>query len=292
MAAVVTKMCCVFCRSAGKPESVWSSHWVKDAPGSKGKVICRALLANECGYCHEIGHTPKFCPKLKARDARRRAAAKRRNARPASKRSNARSADGKRPSMIVTHPFATIAKVQKPVALHPPSGAVPPPCSPRAPAGIWANKPVPFEVAASVAHDRELTSLKAELEAMKRKLAAAEQTKALKAHLTEVGILNAVGEQTLEQTAEGEAFFDNVADAADAVEAIHAMEQPTLMRQGAFGFADDASAPLPLRREAASAASTACDECTLDQPPSIPLPDNCDLDADFGEAGTDGWGSE
>lgn len=32
--------------------------------------MCPMLLAQECNYCHEKGHTPKYCPKLKAKQQR------------------------------------------------------------------------------------------------------------------------------------------------------------------------------------------------------------------------------
>ena len=85
--------------------------------------------------------------------------------------------------------------------------------------------------------------------------------------------------QTLEETAAGEAFFDNVADTEDAVEEIAAMEQVALVRQGAFGGGEAGEqAPLP---EAAQV------------PEGIALPADCDLDADFGaEPSGDGWGSD
>ena len=71
MSSTITKMFCPVCKSAGKPESVYTSHFTKSEPGPNGTVVCPTLLAQECGYCHEMGHTPKFCPKIKARDARR-----------------------------------------------------------------------------------------------------------------------------------------------------------------------------------------------------------------------------
>ena len=61
-------MFCSVCKSSGKPESVFTSHFVKDKPGPDGVVVCPTLLSQKCGYCHEKGHTPKFCPKLKAKD--------------------------------------------------------------------------------------------------------------------------------------------------------------------------------------------------------------------------------
>ena len=72
MSSTITKMFCPVCKSAGKAESVYTSHYTKSEPGPNGTVVCPTLLAQECGYCHETGHTPKFCPKIKARDARRR----------------------------------------------------------------------------------------------------------------------------------------------------------------------------------------------------------------------------
>ncbi len=63
-----TKFCPV-CKSAGKPESVYTSHFVKDKPGPEGVVVCPHLLQQKCGYCKCTGHTPKFCPKLAERDA-------------------------------------------------------------------------------------------------------------------------------------------------------------------------------------------------------------------------------
>ena len=60
---------CKVCYDMGKPAAEYTSHWVRDRPG--GKVTCPQLLKQECRYCHEQGHTPKHCPALKKRDARR-----------------------------------------------------------------------------------------------------------------------------------------------------------------------------------------------------------------------------
>ena len=63
-------MFCSFCFHSKRPEAEFSAHWVKDK--KNGEVTCPLLLANECGYCHEKGHTPKFCPRLKSRAQRRK----------------------------------------------------------------------------------------------------------------------------------------------------------------------------------------------------------------------------
>ena len=61
---------CPVCKSSGKPEEVYTSHFVKDKPN--GNVVCPTLLNQECNYCHEKGHTPKHCPKLAAKELRRK----------------------------------------------------------------------------------------------------------------------------------------------------------------------------------------------------------------------------
>jgi hypothetical protein len=57
---------CKVCFDAGKPESEYTSHWVRSLPDRNGKsnVTCPTLLSTECRYCYELGHTAKFCPIL------------------------------------------------------------------------------------------------------------------------------------------------------------------------------------------------------------------------------------
>jgi hypothetical protein len=59
---------CKVCQDAGKPESEYTSHYVRSMPDKSGKtkVICPTLLATECRYCYGLGHTTKFCPVIEA----------------------------------------------------------------------------------------------------------------------------------------------------------------------------------------------------------------------------------
>ena len=52
---------CKVCRDAGKPESEYTSHFVKDQPGPNGKVICPTLLNQDCRICGKSGHTSSYC---------------------------------------------------------------------------------------------------------------------------------------------------------------------------------------------------------------------------------------
>lgn len=55
---------CKVCKDAGKPESEYSNHFVKDR---EGKVVCPTLLALQCRYCQKPGHTVSHCPTLQAK---------------------------------------------------------------------------------------------------------------------------------------------------------------------------------------------------------------------------------
>jgi hypothetical protein len=59
---------CKVCHDAGKSEAEYTSHFVKSEPGANGVVVCPTLLAQGCGFCHEFGHTVKYCMKLKNRE--------------------------------------------------------------------------------------------------------------------------------------------------------------------------------------------------------------------------------
>ena len=60
----LTKFCKV-CQDAGKPESVFRSHFIRESPEPNSKVVCPTLLSQNCNYCLKKGHTVKYCPVLK-----------------------------------------------------------------------------------------------------------------------------------------------------------------------------------------------------------------------------------
>ena len=55
---------CKVCFDAGKPESEYTNHFVKNVPGPNGKVICPTLLGLSCRYCLKNGHMVSHCPDL------------------------------------------------------------------------------------------------------------------------------------------------------------------------------------------------------------------------------------
>ena len=68
-----TKKFCKVCFDAGKPESVYTNHFVKTKNMMTGKLdtTCVTLLALECRYCFGTGHTVKFCPVLEGNNKAR-----------------------------------------------------------------------------------------------------------------------------------------------------------------------------------------------------------------------------
>jgi hypothetical protein len=55
------KAFCKVCKDAGKCESIYTSHGIKN---ERGQVVCPTLLEQSCRYCLKNGHTVKYCPSL------------------------------------------------------------------------------------------------------------------------------------------------------------------------------------------------------------------------------------
>ena len=66
-ATVAPKPFCKVCRDAGRPESEYTSHFVKDQPGPNGKVVCPTLLNQACRICNKTGHTSSYCSQYRSR---------------------------------------------------------------------------------------------------------------------------------------------------------------------------------------------------------------------------------
>lgn len=69
---------CKICFDAKKPESVYTSHFIRATNDPNSVVTCPILLATECRYCHKTGHTLTHC-------AERARANERKNQKPADK---------------------------------------------------------------------------------------------------------------------------------------------------------------------------------------------------------------
>ena len=57
---------CKVCYDSGKPYHLYSSHYVKDKPGSSGVVVCPTLLKIVCQNCGCRGHTTRYCPQTES----------------------------------------------------------------------------------------------------------------------------------------------------------------------------------------------------------------------------------
>ena len=63
---------CKVCFDAKKPESEYTSHYVRSRPDQNGNTVvtCPILAATECRYCFKFGHTIKFCNVLEEKKKR------------------------------------------------------------------------------------------------------------------------------------------------------------------------------------------------------------------------------
>lgn len=64
-----SKKMCKVCLDAGKSKEVYTSHFTRETPDPKSRVLCPTLLAQECKFCHKMGHTIKYCKELTKREA-------------------------------------------------------------------------------------------------------------------------------------------------------------------------------------------------------------------------------
>jgi hypothetical protein len=57
----IIKPHCSVCQSAGKPEEVYASHFVRENSDPTSKVVCPTLLNQSCLHCGKPGHTTSYC---------------------------------------------------------------------------------------------------------------------------------------------------------------------------------------------------------------------------------------
>jgi hypothetical protein len=57
----VFKSFCKVCQDAGKPESVYTNHNVRQTQDKNSPVTCPTLLSQICRNCGIAGHSPKYC---------------------------------------------------------------------------------------------------------------------------------------------------------------------------------------------------------------------------------------
>ena len=59
------EMFCGFCFNIDKNDHSYKTHYVrKDKNDLNSDVTCPRLLATECKFCHQLGHTPNNCQKI------------------------------------------------------------------------------------------------------------------------------------------------------------------------------------------------------------------------------------
>jgi hypothetical protein len=55
---------CKVCFDAGKTDKEYTSHYVRRDREPNSPVVCPTLLKQECGFCGQAGHSPKYCTVL------------------------------------------------------------------------------------------------------------------------------------------------------------------------------------------------------------------------------------
>ncbi len=55
---------CKVCHDAGKSESEYRSHFIRETREPNSRVTCPTLLSQECRFCYKKGHTIKYCTTL------------------------------------------------------------------------------------------------------------------------------------------------------------------------------------------------------------------------------------
>ena len=64
--AVDRTPCCPHCTNVNKfmNQNLPTDHWLRETADPKSRVVCKELMATECRFCHNHGHTRSQCPAL------------------------------------------------------------------------------------------------------------------------------------------------------------------------------------------------------------------------------------
>ena len=65
---------CKVCQDAGKSLAEYTSHNVRETKSPSSRVTCPTLLAQECRFCFNKGHSLKYCPQIKKKESETEAA--------------------------------------------------------------------------------------------------------------------------------------------------------------------------------------------------------------------------
>ena len=65
---------CKVCQDAGKSLAEYTSHNVRETKSPSSRVTCPTLLAQECRFCFNKGHSLKYCPQIKKKESEAEAA--------------------------------------------------------------------------------------------------------------------------------------------------------------------------------------------------------------------------
>lgn len=63
--------CCPHCTNVNKfmNKNLPTDHWLRETADPASQVVCKELMATECRFCHNLGHTRSQCPQAQAQSA-------------------------------------------------------------------------------------------------------------------------------------------------------------------------------------------------------------------------------
>lgn len=63
--------CCPHCTNVNKfmNKNLPTDHWLRETADPTSPIVCKELMATECRFCHNLGHTKSQCPAAQAQSA-------------------------------------------------------------------------------------------------------------------------------------------------------------------------------------------------------------------------------